>query len=595
MNHLVTEDTIERGGKILPKNAKSQFLRNLNEGNQDSEDREVCVYDDSFDASWLGWVQTPQYFEHCYELKVLGDPCGHRNAVFFDAVQCGLDGYGSAFFAGTNAIFRRAALDSIGGIKYGTLTEDAFTGMNLNAMGWDSGYFRKDWEGEKSDPSERFMLCTGDVPESIDATFKQRKRWAQGSCEIMMMDKEKPSILVDQIWWKKFQEDNPIQCPPSGKERDLKTRFMRFCFFFNAMYYPWHSFACIIYYAVNCYMMVLGKLPFYLNEYVVFYAMVPAILLRGWLNRLASVTVNNIDSQRGQETWFAFSPIFLWAMYDAFYTNITGKSATWANTGGLKGHGSIMELPNIVILFTIFVCWIYSIYRFFEEKDYQTPWQWFPGLFFGCFLMMQLWPMCRMSIQEYLSWSYDTITDHSGYLTTMFAYGFMIYFCSQWKDEYTTNYQCSPYWAHKCLDTDLYNTGRLKASLNEGEHSYWGNLGYGKQKGSDDETYVYGKGKVDIPDDVLHYWIHNETNPQGKIMEKYQISDDLRVKSDICPAGKYWAIESSMCWTLQQNRTGDSSRRNRKRRYLKDRPIWDFSLNKLVPEPSVDELIKSEF
>jgi len=78
------------------------------------------------------YAQTPQYFEHCYELKVLGDPCGHRNAVFFDAVQCGLDGYGSAFFAGTNAIFRRAALDSIGGIRYGTLTEDAFTGRCLN-------------------------------------------------------------------------------------------------------------------------------------------------------------------------------------------------------------------------------------------------------------------------------------------------------------------------------------------------------------------------------------------------------------------------------------------------------------------------------
>ena len=120
---------------------------------------------------------------------MLGDPCGHRNAVFFDAVQCGLDGYGSAFFAGvclrrcrrepllwrfsvitskldmyyisislskcylynhhsgTNAIFRRAALDSIGGIRYGTLTEDAFTGRMLNEQGWDSAYFRKDWEG----------------------------------------------------------------------------------------------------------------------------------------------------------------------------------------------------------------------------------------------------------------------------------------------------------------------------------------------------------------------------------------------------------------------------------------------------------------
>ena len=48
---------------------------------------------------------------------------------------------------------------------------------------------------------------------------------------------------------------------------------------------------------VNCYMMVYGTLPFYLNSRVVFCAMVPWILCRGYLNRLASVSVKNLDSQ----------------------------------------------------------------------------------------------------------------------------------------------------------------------------------------------------------------------------------------------------------------------------------------------------------
>ena len=47
--------------------------------------------------------------------------------------------------------------------------------------------------------------------------------------------------------------------------------------------------------------MVMGTLPFYLNSEVVFFAMVPWIVLRGYMNRLASVSVANSDSQRGQE------------------------------------------------------------------------------------------------------------------------------------------------------------------------------------------------------------------------------------------------------------------------------------------------------
>ena len=58
----------------------------------------------------------------------MGDRCGHKNAILFDAVQRGRDGFDSAAFAGTNAVFCREAFDSIGGIEYVTQTEDAFTG-----------------------------------------------------------------------------------------------------------------------------------------------------------------------------------------------------------------------------------------------------------------------------------------------------------------------------------------------------------------------------------------------------------------------------------------------------------------------------------
>ena len=51
-------------------------------------------------------------------------------------------------FAGTNAVFCRQAFDSIGGIQYGPQTEDASTGNVLHTSGWDSVFFREDFEGD---------------------------------------------------------------------------------------------------------------------------------------------------------------------------------------------------------------------------------------------------------------------------------------------------------------------------------------------------------------------------------------------------------------------------------------------------------------
>ncbi len=47
-------------------------------------------------------------------------------------------------FAGTNTVFRRCAFDAVGGVAYGTQTEDAQTGDGMHMLGFDSVYARKD-------------------------------------------------------------------------------------------------------------------------------------------------------------------------------------------------------------------------------------------------------------------------------------------------------------------------------------------------------------------------------------------------------------------------------------------------------------------
>ena len=66
-------------------------------------------------------------------------------------MQRGRDGFDSAAFAGANAVFCRLAYYSNGGIQYGTHTDDACTGNVVHTSGWDSVYFRKDFEDDAKD------------------------------------------------------------------------------------------------------------------------------------------------------------------------------------------------------------------------------------------------------------------------------------------------------------------------------------------------------------------------------------------------------------------------------------------------------------
>jgi cellulose synthase (UDP-forming) len=55
--------------------------------------------------------------------------------------------YDLCMLVSTNVVFRRAALDTVGGFSYGTATEHALTGDTLHSTGWESVYIRKDIAG----------------------------------------------------------------------------------------------------------------------------------------------------------------------------------------------------------------------------------------------------------------------------------------------------------------------------------------------------------------------------------------------------------------------------------------------------------------
>lgn len=88
--------------------------------------------------------------------------------VFFNLVMPGKDHCNAAFFCGTGAVLRRAALAPHGGIVTGTITEDLHTSIVLHSEGWKSVYLNE-------------VLVTALAPADFKSFDGQRLRWAEGT------------------------------------------------------------------------------------------------------------------------------------------------------------------------------------------------------------------------------------------------------------------------------------------------------------------------------------------------------------------------------------------------------------------------------
>ena len=119
----------------------------------------------------VAFVQTPQTYGNLHTIISRG--AGYMQAVFYKFVQPGRNRFNAAFCVGTNVIFRRAAIDSIGGIYSDSKSEDVWTSLMLHEKGWRTIYI----------PT---TLAVGDTPETVEAYTKQQLRWATGGFEIML-------------------------------------------------------------------------------------------------------------------------------------------------------------------------------------------------------------------------------------------------------------------------------------------------------------------------------------------------------------------------------------------------------------------------
>ncbi|MEX1252834.1 MAG: glycosyltransferase family 2 protein [Dehalococcoidia bacterium] len=143
-----------------------------------------------FQDDRLALVQTPQDFYNLDSVQHVSDPrtgdVWHEQTLFYSVIQPGKDRMNAAFWCGSNALLRRSALEGVGGVAVGTVTEDIHTSMRLHQAGWKSRYLNR-------------TLATGIAPADYGAFLTQRLRWAQGAMQLLRSDNP---LLVRGLNWR---------------------------------------------------------------------------------------------------------------------------------------------------------------------------------------------------------------------------------------------------------------------------------------------------------------------------------------------------------------------------------------------------------
>lgn len=124
-----------------------------------------------FENDNLAFVQTPQFYDN--QNNFVSSAAGFMQTVFYSLIQSGKNRFNAAFCVGTNVVFRRSAVDAIGGIYEKSKSEDIWSSLKLHEKGYDSIYI----------PT---VLAIGKTPETLKAYSKQQLRWATGSFEIFL-------------------------------------------------------------------------------------------------------------------------------------------------------------------------------------------------------------------------------------------------------------------------------------------------------------------------------------------------------------------------------------------------------------------------
>lgn len=131
--------------------------------------REMVPYMEAYPDTCI--VQTPQFFESASWMNWIERAAGYVQELFYRLIQQSRNRWFGTICVGSCALYRRAALDTIGGFRQIEHSEDVWTGFTMSNKGWKVRYLP-------------LNLSKGRCPDTLRAFFNQQYRWCSGSMSL---------------------------------------------------------------------------------------------------------------------------------------------------------------------------------------------------------------------------------------------------------------------------------------------------------------------------------------------------------------------------------------------------------------------------
>lgn len=118
----------------------------------------------------MGFVQSPQSFFNpdLFQFNLYSEQrIPNEQDYFFREINLGRNRANAPIYAGSNTVISRQALEAVGGIAVGSITEDFETGIRIQAAGFTCIAIDK-------------VLAHGLAPTDFESLIRQRERWGRG-------------------------------------------------------------------------------------------------------------------------------------------------------------------------------------------------------------------------------------------------------------------------------------------------------------------------------------------------------------------------------------------------------------------------------
>lgn len=299
----------------------------------------------------VGLVQSKQSY-----LVPDGDPFNSQDPVFYDAMQLGFDADDTVISCGSGVLYRREALDEVGGFAEWNLVEDLTTSYELQSSGWKSLYYP-------------YPVTTGLAPGTIEEVYQQRYQWTIDTMRL--------------FFW-----DNPLRKPGLNWRQRLNHLVIGSSYVWAGFFMPIFFIVPIWTYLTGTPLFVAGELPIVLSRlaYFILFAVAAELLFRG--------------RQPGKQFQFlaGMFPVYVVGTVRALFSPPGRKPAYRVNNlakGARKARHWLFLLPQITLLAANALLPFYALYA-----GDVPAWVLAANMLVSAFVLWTLWPIVSSGVSH---------------------------------------------------------------------------------------------------------------------------------------------------------------------------------------------------